>query len=87
MKQLAEPVVSYTTPRGQGIHQFSYHDPLNLLNIKLLKSMPSFERGNVTLDYDNTLLFNRKSAAQMTYCKQFGYAPGVGLIGNKIVYV
>ena len=87
MKQLAEPVVSYTTPRGKRIHQFSHHDPLNLLNIRLLKSMPSFERRNVTLDYDNTLLFNRKADAQMTYCKQFGYAPGVGIIGNKIVYV
>ena len=39
------------------------------------------------LDYDNTFIFTDKSDAKYTYYKQKGYCPGVGLIGNKVVYV
>lgn len=83
LKQLAEPLTRYTTPRGKSTHDFSHNDLLNRLNIKLLKRLPSFRCHKVTLDYDNTLLFHHKADAHMTYKKQFGYAPGVGIVGNK----
>ncbi len=87
MKQLANSSQIYTTPRGEREHEFCHNDLLNMLNIKLLKRMPSFNKKAVTLDYDNTLIFTNKEDANMTYKKQFGYAPGVGIVGNKVVYI
>ena len=52
----------------------------------LKKELPELEKG-VVPDYDNTLIYNKKSDSLMTYKKQFGYAPGVGIIGHNIVYV
>ena len=41
----------------------------------------------MVLDYDNTFIFSEKADAKMTYKKASGYCPGVGIIGNNIVYV
>lgn len=87
MKQLATSSHIYDTPRGKSSHEFCHNDRLNYLNIKLLKRISGFRTSNITLDYDNTLLFTNKADANITYKKQFGYAPGVGIAGNKIVYV
>lgn len=71
------------------MHQFSINDKLNELNIKLLKKTGQIKNKEtlVVLDYDNTLIFTQKSDAKMTYKKAFGYAPGVGIIEDKVVYV
>lgn len=41
----------------------------------------------IVLDHDNTLIFAEKADATRTYLKQLGYAPGAGIIGNRIAYV
>ena len=41
----------------------------------------------MVLDYDNTIIFTEKADAQMTYKREFGYCPGVGIVGKHIVYV
>ncbi len=87
MKELAEPSMIFGTPRGSAKHEFSINPALNKLNIRLLKKFGAFNQKEITLDYDNTLLYTQKKDAVMTFKKQFGYAPGVGLIGNNIVYV
>ena len=87
MKSLSVPARIFSTPRGHATHQFSINTSLNRLNLKLIRKLSKIKRGDVVLDYDNTLLFTRKADATMTYKKRFGYAPGVGIIGNNIVYV
>jgi len=88
MKQLSEPKQTFTTKRGKSIHEFSFNDSLNLLNIKALKKLGHLHKTKgITLDYDNTNLFTEKSDAARTYLKHRGYCPGVGFIGKNVVYV
>jgi len=89
MKELSIPSEEFTAPRGKSRHEFSFNDTLNKLNVKILKKTLSggLSKKPVVLDYDNTLIFTRKSDAKMTYKKEFGYAPGVGIIDDKVVYV
>jgi len=76
-----------TTKRGEKDHQFSLAEELNRLNLKMLSLFPGFDKKDVVLDYDNTIIFTEKADARMTYQKEFGYCPGVGMIGKHIVYV
>ena len=87
MKQLSEPVQICLTPRGKKEHQFSMNTRLNKLNMMLLKKTSNLQKGEHTLDYDNTIIYSNKADAKMTYKKQLGYTPGVGIIGKDIVYV
>lgn len=87
VKSLADTPRFCTTKRGSAEHHFSLAENLNRLNLKMLSLLPGFKTDNVTLDYDNTLIFNEKSDAQLTYKRENGYCPGVGIIGNHIVYV
>lgn len=87
MKELALPSQIFTTARGKSKHEFSINRGLNELNLKILKDRINKQNGQIVLDYDNTLLYSKKADAQMTYKKQFGYAPGVGIIGDNVVYV
>jgi len=89
MKELSIPSKLYDTSRGIKKHEFSHNDLLNRINVKLVKRLSTFnqEHNGHTLDYDNTILFTKKEDAKMTYKKGFGYAPGVGIIGNHVVYV
>jgi len=57
------------------------------MNLSVIKKLSLLENGNLTLDYDNTIIFTKKADAKKTYKKGYGYAPGVGLIGSNIVYV
>lgn len=86
MKELACSSKFFDTPRGNKKHQFSINESLNSLNIKLIKGRLKKNK-QIILDYDNTLIFSKKSDVKMTYKKQFGYAPGVGIIGDNVVYV
>ena len=55
--------------------------------IMSLAGMTALTAEEAVLDYDNTFIFTEKSDAKYTYYEQKGYCPGVGLIGNNIVYV
>ena len=48
--------------------------------------LPEFKKQKVTLDYDNTIIFNEKNDARFTYKGERGYCPGVAMIGKHIVY-
>jgi hypothetical protein len=87
IKSLADKPDYYTTQRGVKEHQFSLACHLNRLNLKMLSLLPGFKKENVILDYDNTVIFTEKADAKMTYKKESGYFPGVGIIGKHIVYV
>lgn len=88
LKELALPVSKFVTPRGNNvIHEFGINTKLNNLNIKILRKLKSLKSGDLVLDYDNTILYTKKKDAAMTYKKEFGYCPGVGIIGNNIVYI
>ena len=87
MKELSEPLGLFMGQRGVAIHEFSMNDKINSLNIKILKRLRLLKsKGNI-LDYDNTYIFSEKSDAIMTHKHQRGYCPGVGIIGNNIVYL
>ncbi|QGY43471.1 IS1380 family transposase [Maribellus comscasis] len=87
LKNLATPVDKVLKKRSKVVNELSYNDKMNALNIKLLKRLKAFKVKNLVLDYDNTFVYTQKSDAKRTYTKHFGYCPGVGLIGNKVVYV
>ena len=87
LKSLADTPKIYDTQRGNKEHQFSLADSLNRLNLKMLSMLPGFKKENVILDYDNTIIEAEKADARMTYIKERGYYPGVGMIGKHIVYV
>lgn len=86
-KELSLPKDLFTRPRGTSLHQFSLNPTLNELNLKLLKQTGLKNFDNHILDYDNTIIYTNKSDSKSTYKRVFGYAPGVGIIGDKIVFV
>lgn len=87
LKSLSDSPQFFSTKRGKTEHHFSLAQDLNKLNIKMLSLLPGFQKENVILDYDNTLIFTEKADAQRTYKKEPGYYPGVGIIGEHVVYV
>lgn len=87
IKSLADTAELFSAKRGKKEHHFSLGEELNRLNLKLLSLLPGFNKKDVVLDYDNTIIFTEKSDAERTYKKENGYCPGVGLIGKHVVYV
>lgn len=88
MKSLASKDTFCRTKRGTVDHHYCVNDRLALLNIKLLKSLGTFNQRELTLDYDNTILFNEKDDSVLTYKKERGYQPGVCTINvNQILYL
>jgi hypothetical protein len=87
IKSLSDSTQICTANRGEKEHQFSLAEGLNRLNLRMLSLLPGFNKKNVVLDYDNTLIFTEKADARMTYKKANGYCPGVGMIGKHVVYV
>lgn len=86
-KELSLPKQILKSPRGKSLHQFGINEKINVLNLKILTSLKAFSDKKLTLDYDNTIIFTKKADSVNTYKKEYGYAPGVGLIGNHIVFV
>lgn len=86
-KELSLPKDLFSVPRGKSLHQFSLHHSLNELNLNILSTLGLKGKDGHTLDYDNTIIFTEKCDAMRTYKKDFGYCPGVGLIGSNVVYV
>ncbi len=61
---------------------------LEKLNIALLKKLGVFDAKDLTIDYDNTIIFNEKSDSKMTYKRNPGYQPGVCTINeNQVFYI
>ena len=87
VKSLSDTSQYFTAKRGKKVHHFSLAIDLNRLNLKMLALLSGFKKDNVILDYDNTIIFTNKADAQRTYLKEKGYCPGVGMIGQHIVYV
>jgi hypothetical protein len=87
LKDLSVPSVHYKKYRAKVFNEFSTNQKLNILNLKILKRLSALKFKEAVLDYDNTYLFTDKADAQNTYLKAYGYCPGVGIIGNSVVYV
>ncbi len=87
LKELAKPQQTIISKYYGKSHNFSINMALNKLNLKLIKKMGGINNDTIILDYDNTILVNKKADSRMTYIKQKGYCPGVGIIGDKVVYV
>lgn len=76
------------TKRGSVDHTYSTNQTLGKLNIMLLKKMGAFKAREITLDYDNTIIFNEKSDSKMTYKRNPGYQPGVCTINEQqVLYI
>lgn len=85
--ELASQLTRYRSPRGVE-HQFNWNGPLARLNLRVLKKLGLLEPSvGYTLDYDNVVLATEKADARRTYRNHYGYQPGVGMIGDKIVYL
>jgi len=86
-KELSMPKIIRKTQRGTAINEFSENAALGLFNIRLLKKLnpAKYSSNELTLDYDNTILFTEKSDAKSTYLKAFGYQPGIAFVGSDIV--
>jgi hypothetical protein len=87
IKSLSDSAQIFTANRGSKEHQFSLAENLNRLNLKMLSLLPGFNRKDVVVDYDNTIIFTEKADARTTYKMENGYFPGVGMVGRHIVYV
>jgi hypothetical protein len=87
MKELTKENVKVKSTSDKE-YNFNINKPLNLLNIRLLKSTGQLESGGLyDFDYDNQILEHDKYDAKTTYKKNKGYCPGVGTIGSMIVYL
>jgi len=88
LKQLSKPIEIFRTKRGKVDHQFALHEPLNKLNIALLKNLGVFDSETITVDYDNTIIYNEKADAKTTYKRFKGYQPAVATVNvNHVLYL
>ena len=87
LKELAKPQKTLISKYYGKHHDFSINMALNKLNLKLINKLGGITSKTIVLDYDNTILTTEKADSKMTYIKQKGYCPGVGIIGDKIVYI
>jgi hypothetical protein len=69
-------------------YQFNINNKMNDMLIKSCLVLGHLtKQHSYDLDYDNQILTHNKIDAQKTYKKTEGYFPGVGAIGNNIVYI
>ncbi|WP_445957767.1 transposase [Yeosuana sp.] len=88
MSQLAEPIQTCKTKRGAVTHQYCANTKLERLNIEILERIGVFNPVILTVDYDNTIIFNEKQDSRMTYKRDYGYQPGVCTLNEgHILYV
>ena len=74
--------------RGHIEHHYNSNQALCALNIKVLKHLGAFKVPTLTLDYDNTIVYNEKKDSVLTYKKAYGYQPGLCTLNtNTIIYV
>ena len=88
LSELSENNNSCRTKRGKVEHAYSTNKTLEQVNISLLKKLGVFNNRELTLDYDNTIIFNEKSDSKMTYKRNPGYQPGVCTINeHQVLYI
>lgn len=88
LSQLAEQTQTCNTKRGVVTHQYCTNSKLENLNIDVLKKLGVFKSDKLTIDYDNTIVFNEKQDSKMTYKKNYGYQPGVCTVNEEhILYI
>lgn len=76
------------TKRGSVEHKFNNNEMLCKLNMAMLSKLGVLGSRELTLDYDNTIIFNEKSDSKMTYKRDYGYQPGVCTINEEhILYI
>ena len=85
-KELAEPSFDCRVPRGKVEHEFSTNDAMSRFLISVHKRCMAKDATNV-LDYDNTITYTEKQDARRTYKKEYGYVPGVAVMGSQVVYL
>ena len=85
-KSLCLPKEIYTS-KSNTEHEFSKHDQLNELNLKLLLQTGCLEKGKYyDFDYDNQFIACEKYDTKKSYKMKNGYFPGVSTIGSHIVH-
>ena len=65
IKSLSDCPKTFIAKRGEKDHQFSLAEEMNQLNLKILSLLPGFQKKDVVLDYDNTVIFTEKADARM----------------------
>jgi hypothetical protein len=87
IKELAVPNTEVISTSEKS-YQFNINEKLNGLNIKSLLLTKQLEAGKFyDFDYDNQIIAHEKYDAKKTYKMNTGYFPGIGSIGNNIVYI
>lgn len=88
LSELSENNFTCRTKRGNVEHVYNTNPKLELLNISLLKKLGAFDSDELTMDYDNTIIFNEKGDSKMTYKRNPGYQPGVCTLNeNQVLYI
>ena len=87
IKELATVNTHYTSAK-EIQYKFNVNKKMNTLLIKALLQTKQLSQGTeYDFDYDNQLVPTEKYDSTYSYKKCFGYFPGVGTIGDKIVYI
>ncbi len=88
LKELSEESNQCFTKRGIVEHSYNRNSKLEALNVSLLEKLGAFSKDEITLDYDNTILFTEKSDSKMTYKRNHGYQPGVCTLNEEqVLYI
>lgn len=88
LSQLSEENIDCETKFGTVKHVYNTNPVLEKLNISILKKLGIFSSKELTLDYDNTIIFNEKNDSKMTYKRNWGYQPGVCTINEEqVLYI
>lgn len=85
LSQLAEQTKTCVTKIGVVEHQYCTNQTLENFNIEMLKKLGVFSSKELTLDYDNTIIFNEKQDSKMTSKRDFGYQPGICTINEEFI--
>lgn len=88
MSGLSTDQLLCNTKRGTVEHEYNINQTLTDMNIKLLKKLGEFNKDEVILDYDNTVIFTEKKGCKMSYKRDYGYQPGVCILNkNNVLYL
>lgn len=88
LSELSTDSQTCRTKRGNIDHIYNTNPELEQLNIALLKKLGAFDSKELTLDYDNTIVFNEKRDSKMTYKRNPGYQPGVCTLNEEqVLYI
>ena len=85
LSQLAEQTQTCVTKRGVVTHQYCTNQTLENFNLEVLKKIGVLDSPELTLDYDNTIIFNEKQDSKMTYKRDYGYQPGICTVNEQFI--